>query len=117
MRAALVLVALVACQNPPDHAADPAVGRWRGQAGHTIELHADGTLDMDPIVAAECMNAPLAPCKSRQRWTRSGSIVALSRGSVSGPQCTCRIERIDVQLRGDELVSGTEHAERVKSAN
>jgi len=115
MRVALLLVALVAaCQKPVD---DPVVGRWRGESGKTIELRGDGTLDMDPGVAPECNNAPLAACRASQTWHRSGSTVAVSRGVVRGTPCTCHLERIDLQFRGGELIYGTEHIQRVKSAN
>ena len=117
MRVALLFALLAACQKLTPEAPDPAVGRWRGETGKVIELRADHTLDMDPGVAPECNNAPLAACRARQTWKRNGDIVDLSRGIVSGPQCTCRIERIDVHLHGDELISGTEHIQRVKSAN
>jgi hypothetical protein len=81
---AVFVLALVACSPPPP---DPAVGRWRGEA--------------DPA------------CTARQRWHRNGAIVTLERARISGSPCTCRIERIDVELRGDELVFGREHAQRV----
>jgi hypothetical protein len=113
MRVALLL-ALVACQKPTEPAPDPAIGRWRGETGKTIELRADGTLDMEPGIAPECMNAPLAACRARQTWKHSGDIVALSRGVMRGNPCSCHIQVIDVEFRGDELISGTEHAQRVK---
>jgi hypothetical protein len=116
MRLALLVLVIAACQKPTETTVDPAIGRWRGDTGHVIELRADGTLDMEPLIAAECDRTEhvIGPCKARQTWSRSGSIVALSRGSLSGTPCTCRLERIDVTLRGDELVYGREHAQRVK---
>ena len=125
MRLALVLVVVAACHKPVDRTGDPAVGRWRGDTGKTIELRADGTLDMEPIATPECQNDDplLAACKAREVWARHDTIVALSRGAIAsepahlgtaGTPCTCRLEVIDVQLRGDELVFGHEHAQRVK---
>ena len=117
MRVALLL-ALIACQKPAATAApDPAIGRWRGETGKTIELRADHTLDMEPGVAPECMNAPLAACKAQQTWTHKASIVALSHAVMSGTPCTCHLVKIDVEYKDDELIYGTEHAQRVKSAN
>lgn len=125
MRLALLVIALAACQKPTDRTGDPAVGRWRGESGKTIELRADGTLDMEPVASPACDDdAKLrAACKARQSWHRSGSTVALSRGAIdnqpaslgfAGKPCECRLEQIDLQLRGDDLVFGTEHAQRVK---
>ena len=124
--ALLALFALFgACSSQGDHTGDPAVGRWRGETGKMVELRADGTLDMEPILDTRCTpdDALTARCKARQRWHRSGSIVTLERAAIARPDsiglsgdkpCDCRIERIDVQLRGDELISGHEHAQRVK---
>jgi len=127
MRLALLLVALAACSKPTDRTGDPAVGRWTGESGKTIELRADGTLDMEPVPSLDCEDKAdlIAACKARQTWSRSGQTVALSRGAiasqpaslgVAGKPCECRLERIDLQLRGDDLVFGTEHAHRVKES-
>lgn len=131
MRIALVLAvvaALAACSSRSDRidrTGDPAVGRWRGASGTTIELRADGSLDMDPTTSPSCDGdtALVRRCRARQRWTRSGSIVSLERAVVAdqpaslgfaGKPCECRSERIQVELRGDELIYGTEHAARVR---
>jgi hypothetical protein len=123
-----LLVLLVACSSSTDRTGDPAVGRWTGDAHHIVELRVDGTLDMDPVTDRDCGNAPadvpaLAACRARQRWSRTGTIVTLERGAFARPfdptgfapkrACECRLERVEVQLRGDELISGTEHAHRV----
>jgi len=124
--ALLALLALFgACSSQGDRTGDPATGRWRGETGKTIELRADGTLDMEPILDTRCTpdDALTARCKARQRWHRSGSIVTLERAAIARPEsvgmfadkpCDCRIERIEVELRGDELIAGKEHAQRVK---
>ena len=116
MRIAL-LVVLIACQKPAERAPDPAIGVWRGEKGSTFELRADHTLDIDPGIAPNCMNAPLAACRARQTWKRNGTIIDLSRGVLTGPHCDCRIERLDMPMRGDEIIYGTEHLQRVKSPN
>jgi hypothetical protein len=121
----LLLLLVAGCPGRPDRSGDPAVGRWQGESGKTIELRADGSLDMDPITTPSCdSNAELVRrCRARQRWNRSGTIVTLSRGAISdqpaslgiaGHPCECRYENINLQLRGDELVYGHEHAKRVR---
>jgi hypothetical protein len=119
-----VLLLLAGCPSRPDHSGDPAVGRWQGANGKVIELRADGSLDMDPVTTPTCDgNAELLrSCRARQRWSHSGTTVTLSRGAIAdqpsslgtaGHPCECRYENIQVQLHGDELVYGTEHAKRV----
>jgi hypothetical protein len=125
VRFAVLLLLLAACPSRPDRSGDPAVGRWQGASGKTIELRADGSLDMDPIASPSCESNTelLRRCRARQHWQHSGTNVTLSRGAISdrpaslgvaGAPCECRYETINLQLRDDELVYGTEHAHRVK---
>jgi hypothetical protein len=119
----LLLLALIACSSH-DLSSDPAVGRWRGESNKVIELRADGSLDMPPVPSLDCEDATaiIASCAAHQRWTRSGSTVTLVRAAISrkpgaplssASPCECRFENIEIQLRGDELIAGTEHARRV----
>ena len=122
----LVLVLVVACSSRTDRTGDPAVGRWTGEANHIVDLRVDGTLDMDPILDPQCADADriIAACRARQRWSRTGTIVTLERAAIARPfdqtgfaprrPCECRLERREVELRGDELIAGTEHAHRVR---
>lgn len=115
----LVLL-LVACSSHVDRTGDPAVGRWTGDNHRIFELRADGTLDIDPITDRSCENAPaLAACRARQTWSRTGNTITFNRGALARPTaanaaCECHLEREQIQLRGDELVSGKEHAARVR---
>lgn len=120
-----LLLVLVACSSRVDRTGDPAVGRWAGDAHRIFELRADGTLDMDPLTDTDCAGSPaLAACRARQRWERTGNTVTLERAAVARPfsqssfeakrPCECRLERHEVELRGDQLVAGHDHAERVK---
>ena len=125
MRRCLLLLAAAACSSHGSHDrnGDPAVGRWQGES-KVVELRADGTLDITPITPPDCEDATavIDACRARQRWSRSGSTVTLVRAAIArkppmpmsspGP-CECRLEHIEVELRGDELVAGTEHAHRV----
>lgn len=124
MRWSLVLLLLAACPGRPDFSGDPAVGRWQGENGKTIELRADGSLDMDPVSSPRCEadDELHRRCRARQRWTHSGTTVTLSRGAIADRHssfglgdspCECRYEKIELQLRGDDLSYGTEHAKRV----
>ena len=119
----ILLLALVACGSHA-RSADPAIGRWRGENDRIIELGADFSLDIRPVPSRDCQDATavIADCRARQRWSRSGSTVTLARATISreparpmaspGP-CACHIERIEVELRGDELVAGHERLQRV----
>jgi len=113
-----LLLLLVACSSRVDRTGDPAVGRWTGDNHHVFELRADGTLDIDPLADRSCTDAAaLAACRARQTWTRSGNTVTFDRAALSpaaNHACECRLEREQIQLRGDELVTGKEHATRVK---
>jgi len=124
VRWSLALLLLAACPSRPDHSGDPAVGSWQGSTGKTIELRVDGSLDMDPISSPSCEadDELHRSCRARQHWTHSGSMVTLSRGAISDYRgsfgvgdhpCECHYESITLQLRGDELIYGTEHAKRV----
>ena len=120
-----LLLLLVACSSRVDRTGDPAVGRWTSEYHHVFELRADGTLDIEPITDADCADSSaLAACRARQRWDRTGNIVTLERAALTRPfsqssfdgkrPCECRLERHEVTLRGDELVVGKEHAQRVR---
>jgi len=124
----VLLLALVACSSHDvDRSHDPATGRWRGENNKIIELRADGSLDIPPVPSIDCEDAQrvIESCRARQRWSRSGSTVTLERAAIArkpampmsspGP-CECRLERIEVQLRGDELIAGTEHVQRVTAS-
>ena len=110
---------LVACSSRVDRTGDPAVGRWTGDNHRIFELRADGTLDIDPIADRGCENAPaLTACRARQTWSRAGNIITFERAALAhvatNEVCECHLEREQIQLRGDELVSGKEHATRVQ---
>jgi len=117
-----LLLLLVACSSRVDRTGDPAVGRWTGDNKRIFELRADGTLDIDPITDRTCDNDPaLTACRARQTWSRSGNTVTFERAALARPTsalgvaatCECHLEREQIQLRGNELVTGKDHATRV----
>lgn len=119
------LLLLVACSSRVDRTGDPAVGRWTGDNKRVFELRTDGTLDIDPLTDRTCENDPaLAACRARQTWSRTGNTVTFERGALARPTatlgfsaktaCECHLEREQIQLRGNELVSGKEHATRIR---
>lgn len=119
------VLVLLACSSRVDRTGDPAIGRYTGDNKRIFELRADGTLDIDPITDPECRDDPaVAACRARQAWTRSGTTVTFERAAVARPidptgvaaarACECHLEREQLELRGTDLVVGTEHAVRVR---
>ena len=119
------VLVLLACSSRVDRTGDPAIGRYTGDNKHVFELRPDGTLDIDPITDRTCQDDPaLAACRARQTWSRTGTTITFERGALARPldptglstphACECHLEREQLQLRGTDLVVGTEHAVRVQ---